>query len=88
MLLVSVAALGGALYVAIPVFWKTWRLTLVALAAGLAFAGVPFVRAAKKELPALRRRMGQCAHCGYDLTGNVSGVCPECSRGRSVNSTG
>jgi len=21
---------------------------------------------------------GQCAHCGYNLTGNVSGVCPEC----------
>jgi hypothetical protein len=21
---------------------------------------------------------GHCQHCGYDLTGNVSGVCPEC----------
>ena len=20
----------------------------------------------------------QCNHCGYDLTGNVSGACPEC----------
>ncbi|MDB5354049.1 MAG: hypothetical protein JWN24_502 [Phycisphaerales bacterium] len=31
-----------------------------------------------------RRRLaeGQCLLCGYDLTGNVSGVCPEC--GRSV----
>ena len=32
---------------------------------------------------------GRCARCGYDLTGNVSGVCPECgaktsSLGRSV----
>ena len=30
---------------------------------------------------AARRRRGpgrHCAHCGYDLTGNVSGVCPEC----------
>ena len=25
-----------------------------------------------------RRKAGQCAACGYDLTGNVSGVCPEC----------
>lgn len=23
-----------------------------------------------------------CLHCGYDLTGNVSGVCPECGRAR------
>jgi hypothetical protein len=25
-----------------------------------------------------RRPRGHCAECGYDLTGNVSGVCPEC----------
>ena len=25
-----------------------------------------------------RRRKGLCITCGYDLTGNVSGVCPEC----------
>jgi hypothetical protein len=25
-----------------------------------------------------RQRRGMCAACGYDLTGNVSGVCPEC----------
>jgi hypothetical protein len=24
---------------------------------------------------------GHCQHCGYDLTGNVSGVCPECGTG-------
>ena len=23
-------------------------------------------------------RVGHCADCGYDLTGNTSGVCPEC----------
>jgi hypothetical protein len=27
-----------------------------------------------------RRRHGLCTHCGYDLTGNVTGVCPECGR--------
>lgn len=27
----------------------------------------------------LRRSNGpKCDHCGYDLTGNVTGVCPEC----------
>jgi hypothetical protein len=25
-----------------------------------------------------RRRPGHCQECGYDLTGNVSGACPEC----------
>jgi hypothetical protein len=23
-------------------------------------------------------QLGCCAHCGYNLTGNVTGVCPEC----------
>lgn len=27
-----------------------------------------------------RRRCNACTGCGYDLTGNVSGVCPECGR--------
>src|SRR2546423_7999114 len=25
-----------------------------------------------------RRARGQCGHCGYNLTGNASGICPEC----------
>ncbi len=25
-----------------------------------------------------RRKRGQCLTCGYNLTGNISGVCPEC----------
>jgi len=25
-----------------------------------------------------RARQGHCAHCGYDLTGNVTGICSEC----------
>jgi hypothetical protein len=31
-----------------------------------------------------RRRKGLCVRCGYNLTGNVSGVCPEC--GNEVDS--
>lgn len=27
-----------------------------------------------------RRRRGLCVKCGFDLTGNESGVCPECGR--------
>ena len=31
-------------------------------------------------LPKRRERLGLCPSCGYDLTGNVSGTCPECGR--------
>lgn len=27
-----------------------------------------------------RRRKGWCLECGYDLEGNVSGICPECAQ--------
>lgn len=27
-----------------------------------------------------RRRTGRCIRCGYDLTGNASGRCPECGQ--------
>jgi len=30
-----------------------------------------------------RRRRGECLDCGYNLTGNASGVCPECGTGLS-----
>ena len=29
-----------------------------------------------------RRRNGLCIRCGYNLEGNVSGVCPECGEAR------
>lgn len=33
-----------------------------------------------------RRRVGHCAQCGYDLTGNVSGRCSECGEAIPVGS--
>lgn len=37
-----------------------------------------------------RTRPGQCHYCGYNLTGNISGICPECgkpvTRGASTGS--
>jgi hypothetical protein len=33
-----------------------------------------------RRLP--RQSARRCLHCGYDLTGNVSGVCPECGTRR------
>ena len=31
--------------------------------------------------PRRRPKPGCCSSCGYDLTGNVSGRCPECGTG-------
>ncbi|MCB9850952.1 MAG: hypothetical protein H6817_09650 [Phycisphaerales bacterium] len=31
-----------------------------------------------------RRISGRCTQCGYDLTGNTSGVCPECGQPASL----
>jgi rRNA maturation endonuclease Nob1 len=32
----------------------------------------------KNEIVGQRRERGECEQCGYSLTGNTSGVCPEC----------
>ena len=39
------------------------------------------VRGLKAKLRDRRRAGGLCPSCGYDLTGNVSGVCRECGKG-------
>jgi hypothetical protein len=60
------------------------RAHYAALAGGLAVAALlpattrVAARAARDRLHRARVRRGQCPHCRYDLTGNVSGVCPEC----------
>ena len=51
-------------------------------------AVLPSARAAGRLGATVRRRMarrrlsriGLCPSCGYDLTANVSGVCPECGK--------
>jgi hypothetical protein len=40
----------------------------------------PLLRAARQYRRALARRRGLCPSCRYDLTGNVSGICPECGQ--------
>ena len=32
--------------------------------------------------PRKRLRHGECPRCGYDLTGNTTGMCPECGARR------
>jgi hypothetical protein len=49
--------------------------------AGLLLGAVPALAACRRLRDARRRRRpGSCLDCGYDLTGNQSGVCPECGR--------
>jgi hypothetical protein len=44
----------------------------------LAMPGTILVAWRLRRARSSRSPSGQCAACGYDLTGNVSGVCPEC----------
>jgi hypothetical protein len=45
------------------------------------FCAVRLVRTeVRSTLPYRRWQEGKCIYCGYDLTGNVTGVCPECGR--------
>ena len=39
-----------------------------------------YIRPAERRLE--RAAKGLCLRCGYDLTGNISGVCPECGQPR------
>jgi hypothetical protein len=43
-----------------------------------ALLALPAWRAGAAARAARRARDNRCPSCGYDLTGNVSGVCPEC----------
>jgi predicted amidophosphoribosyltransferase len=73
-------------YVPEPIFgsysgWKQlslplWMLALMSLAPAILFA-----RWSRQLQP------GYCRKCGYDLTGNASGVCPECGRAITIDSS-
>ena len=49
--------------------WPAWAWPATSIGVGLAVALWPGRR---------HHRRGTCRACGYDLTGNASGVCPEC----------
>jgi hypothetical protein len=59
-------------------------LTIPAWPLAALFAALPalhlYRRTRRRHLP------GQCPSCGYNLTGNVSGVCPECGTATSARS--
>ena len=62
----TIAMLGTVVYIPLWI-----PLLAVALLTAILFSYSPMRRR-------VRRKRGLCAHCGYELTGNVSGQCPEC----------
>jgi len=63
-------------------YYQQWEVTAsseVPLVLGILFGIYPtfaFLRGPVRRRR--RRRQGLCMNCAYDLTGNISGVCPEC----------
>jgi hypothetical protein len=57
-----------------------WVLMMPVWQVGLIFALLPGVWLTARGRRFYRRRRGRCVACGYELRGNVSGVCPECGR--------
>lgn len=63
------------------VWWIGAAMLIVGFGAAVVVTCVAVYRDTLHNVP-----RGVCAGCGYDLTGNVSGVCPEC--GASVSAAG
>ncbi len=59
----------------LEVAWGSATITVVPLWILLLLAAIPTVVLWLRDR---RYPPGHCRKCGYDLTGNVSGICPEC----------
>jgi hypothetical protein len=67
----------GVLYTSLFRGQLDWWIPLNVVA-GVCGAGAVLVYVHPLIRMARRRRRGECAYCGYNLTGNMSWVCPEC----------
>jgi hypothetical protein len=56
---------------------ENWRVPLYWIALFFALGGAPLVW---KWTRRNSIQVGHCANCAYNLTGNLSGVCPECGK--------
>ena len=76
---------AGGLSVVGAVLWFTGVAGAIVTTA-LWMAYLP--RNAKRYRESRRRPEGDCQCCGYDLTGNESGICPECGCGTNLKRGG
>ena len=60
-------------------YWELSFPTWSAIAFFAAYPTIAFIRRPHRRRKR-RRTLGLCIECGYDLTGNESGVCPECGK--------
>ncbi|HSZ54569.1 MAG TPA: hypothetical protein VK797_02835 [Tepidisphaeraceae bacterium] len=68
---ISVPLPPSATYLGLPIVWPLVALALLPILSILR-------RAKRRQRLMERRRDIRCIACGYSLTGNTSGVCPEC----------
>ena len=62
-------------------FWRLARLHFAQFGFACPFLGGILGYIVARRIDRRHRKRlaeGHCCHCGYNLTGNVSGVCPEC----------
>jgi len=54
--------------------------TVVSLVGTIVFSWLLVASGRRLDARAERINRGLCRHCGYNLAGNISGICPECGR--------
>jgi hypothetical protein len=73
---------AGLILCAPPLGWLCSVTSLAPTLVLFALGGVALYRGIRRnrqdDTMATRRRTSNCVDCGYDLTGNESGTCPEC----------
>ncbi len=78
--LIVIGISGGLIALTMGLKFRSWA-GLGHMALGFAVLAQAIMRAVSLRSDyrrQRRRKEGRCLDCGYDLAGNVSGVCPEC----------
>jgi hypothetical protein len=69
---------GRAFEITLWVASAAVALVAIAFLAALVWLFLYTLRDGRQQVADHRRRYALCVQCGYSLTGNTSGVCPEC----------